>query len=401
VPKPAGGEAAGGAGLAAAAASAGAGEARGRTPTGGGRRRQRRFPTWLATIVLPTALAAGYYFGAAAPRYVSEARFVIQSVDRPQLEPQGALAMLAGVASPARQDQLMVRDHMLSADMVRALEARLPFRSMVIAPLPDLAWWLPEGSPMEWMVRRLRSVASVTYDDVSGISTLSVQAFGAEEAEALSRAMLDQATGFVNRVSSDLARDTLAFAEAEAVRAHAKVQEARNAMNALQASSLVLDPGAEGSLLVQQIAEIERQIGEATAELAGFQSYLKVDNPRIAVTRARIADLRRQADELRRQLGSNGNGTADLLLSFRGRQAELEFAEAAYRVAMSGLENARARAAREQKRLVLVVEPARPEWAALPSTSLSMLAVLGLSVAFHLVVTVGIAIVREHGGARG
>jgi capsular polysaccharide transport system permease protein len=118
------------------------------------------------------------------------------------------------------------------------------------------------------------------------------------------------------------------------------------------------------------------------------------------VTRARIADLRRQADELRRQLGSDGNGTADLLLSFRGRQAELEFAEAAYRVAMSGLENARARAAREQKRLVLVVEPTRPEWAALPSTSLSMLAVLGLSVAFHLVVTVGIAIVREHGGAR-
>src|SRR5262245_16434339 len=84
---------------------------------------QRRWP-FLATVVLPTALAALYFFGIAADQYESEARFVVRSTQT-QL-PNGSNGLgqmlgLAGVLNDAQAQSFSVGDYLGSHDAVAAL----------------------------------------------------------------------------------------------------------------------------------------------------------------------------------------------------------------------------------------------------------------------------------------
>src|SRR5262245_39049288 len=83
--------------------------------------------------VIASVLAAVYWGVIAADRYVSEAHVVVQRTDG--IEPQdnsggGSRSLLrgGGGGGPAQMEQLLLRDHLLSVDMLEKLNAKLNLR---------------------------------------------------------------------------------------------------------------------------------------------------------------------------------------------------------------------------------------------------------------------------------
>ena len=74
-------------------------------------------------VLLPTLLAALYFFALAAPQYDSEARFLIRGRQAAPSSGLGEMLQTAGFR-PAQEDAMGVRDYLQSHDAVAALRAR-------------------------------------------------------------------------------------------------------------------------------------------------------------------------------------------------------------------------------------------------------------------------------------
>jgi len=89
------------------------------------------------TIILVAVFltAAFYWLVIASDRYVSEAHIVIERTDMPSGGATMNLSnILSGQLNGSRGDQLLMRDHLLSVDMLRKLDTALNLRAHYSGP---------------------------------------------------------------------------------------------------------------------------------------------------------------------------------------------------------------------------------------------------------------------------
>ena len=84
-----------------------------------------KHPLWsVATLLI--LIFASYWLFIASDRYVSEAHVVIQRTDLPSGQDIGLSGVISGVlGSGSSNDQLILKDYLQSADMLRLLDAKL------------------------------------------------------------------------------------------------------------------------------------------------------------------------------------------------------------------------------------------------------------------------------------
>src|SRR5262245_57183701 len=87
----------------------------------------RNRPFWLATAILIIVLAL-YWNVLAARRYVSEAHVVVDVVQTPGLPAITEIPSLIPSTTTAPRDLLLLRDYLMSADMLAKLDAKLDLR---------------------------------------------------------------------------------------------------------------------------------------------------------------------------------------------------------------------------------------------------------------------------------
>jgi capsular polysaccharide transport system permease protein len=362
-------------------------------------RRKRRFPRAAVTILLPALLGAVYFGGLAEDRYLAEAKFSIREEDQRGAALGVALGGILGMTGgSSRLDQLLIRDYVLSADMMRKIGERFDLAPLMAARGFDLLWRLPAGAPVEDLLERWRRLVSVTYDEASAITTVRVQSFDRAMAEPLLTAVLEEAKSFVNQLSKDIARQQIDFAEAEANRTRQRRDEALETLNRFQKSNLLLDPRADGQALAQTIGQLEGEIAKDRSQIAQLGSYLAGNNPKIAALRSKVAAMHRQIAELRGRMasGSQAGEVADHLEEFEKLKSDLAFAETTYTASLASLEAATASALREHKHMLLVARPFQPEITDLPRRAYGAFLVALVAALAHLILAAGEAILREH-----
>lgn len=204
------------------------------------------------TVLLPTALAAVYFFAFAAPQYHSEARFLVRAR---QAAPTGGFAeMLAGAGfSRASEDALGIRDYLGSHDAIAALRQRLDLIGIYRRPEADALarlWW--EEPSAERLLDYVTRMAQAEYDATSGITVLRVKAFRAEDAQTVAATLIGLAEEMVNRLNARLLSDGLRVARDEVARAEARVTDAQAAMTGFRERERAPDPGRTTSVVLAE-----------------------------------------------------------------------------------------------------------------------------------------------------
>ena len=112
--------------------------------------------------------------------------------------------LLAGTGHSNRADQLLLRDHLLSVDMLRKLDQALKLRAHYSdsARDPVSRLWSSDGS-IEHFHQYYLSRVSVEYDDYSGVLVVEAQAYDPRTARAITAAL---APSSVSRSSSSMRR---------------------------------------------------------------------------------------------------------------------------------------------------------------------------------------------------
>lgn len=353
----------------------------------------------LGIALFASIVATIYWMAIASDRYVSQANVVVQRAQLPGAGPADLGGLLSGGASTGiRGDQMLLRDHLLSFDMLRKLDAKLHLRAHYSDTNRD---FLSRASSARMPIERFRdyfmSRVRIDYDDYDGVLELRVEAFDPVTAQAIVTQMLQEGEAFMNDSDHKLASAQVKFLEEALQQAAQRNHQAREAVLAFQNEAGLVSPEDSLRSTAQTIAQLEARQTALQVQLGTLQSYLVADHPDVVSVRQQIASIGRQISVERAK--ATAPGTAALNRStekFQRLQQDAAFTQSLYQTTLAALEKGRIDAARSVKKISILQTPTLPEYAEHPrraynSLVFALIALLVASISLLLV-----SIVRDH-----
>jgi capsular polysaccharide transport system permease protein len=360
-----------------------------------------RIAARIVLVLLPTLVTAVYYGAIATDRYVSEARFVIRTASKPSslAGGLGALLQLVGM-SRSEDDAYAVRDFLTSRDAMHELAAQVDLPAIYqhhdadpLLRYPSLLFHATDEGFYKYFEHRL----SVVVNTSSGLTTLQVEAFRAEDAAKVARALLGLGEDLVNKLNARMQADAVRVAAAEVARAEQVRIEKQVAVTAFRNRELILDPGASSAMVVELIGKLSSELADVRTQIAETQAN-SANSPQLRSLREHEAAIELQIQTERDRVANNSDGLADKIEQYERLMLEQEFAVQILAQAVTGLEIARVDARRQQLFLERVVEPGVPDEALMPQRWRSVLTVFGFNVIGAGILWLLIAGLSEHAG---
>jgi capsular polysaccharide transport system permease protein len=348
----------------------------------------RRHGLFIATVVLPMTIAAGFLEFVASSRYSSTASFIVRSIDRTAT--QDMLSSLAkGMASTIASDETFALNaYLTSRDLVDQLARSDNLRDRLSRPQADFlsrypTFWLPDNR--EFLYRRFQWLATPSLDPETGITTIEANAFTPADAQALVQAMLDHAEALLNRMNERFYQSQIAAADRFLAEAQKGLDAIEAELKDFRNHSGSIDPNLVAKSKLAVIQGLSAQLAQVEASIAQ-QLKLAPRAPALAGLRAQAHSY---SDEIRKQMleiaGATGS-EAVKLQTYDQLTLQRDFALAALANAVAQRDLARQDAGRQHLYVQVVSKPSLPlDWARYPQTTLDLLMLFAICLgAFQL-----------------
>jgi capsular polysaccharide transport system permease protein len=337
------------------------------------------------------------YFGLiASDRYVSEAKFVLEK-SGDDFQTTLSLGSLIGAGGIQSSDALLLKERILSLDMLRALDKELGLRRHYSDGNWDFFYRLPLGATQEDFLDYYRERVELDYDDVSSVLTVRVDAFTPPKARQIARAILRRGEDFVNDIGHRMAEEQVRFVSDQLKLGQEKLRRAKQQIIAFQNAHNLVSPTEQAQSLTGIINELEANLAQRKTELKSQLAFLNSDAPQVVATRADIDALAAQiGSEKTRLVGAGGEKLNDLVAHFEDLQIDLQFATDVYRSSLAALETARVEASRKLKHLVVLESAGLPQEALYPRRLYAAATMLVFLVLLYAIGRLVAATIRDH-----
>ncbi|UDL93945.1 hypothetical protein LGH83_15485 [Lichenihabitans sp. PAMC28606] len=371
-------------------------------PIAGVLKRARTGIKWRPYLMLlfyfaPTLVTGAYYGLIASDRYVSSAAFIVRTASKPS--GSGGLNSLLRMAGMSRSDDdtYSVQNFLESRDAVKKLEEHLPLAEMYgrgadfISRYPSLMF----GSTQEELYKYYTKMTSVVYSTATGVTSLEVQAFRPDDAQAIAVALLDLGEDLVNQLNANIHKDAVTTAEREVKRNEDRLTDAQVAVTAFQNKETMIDPVTSSVLVSTLVAKLQNDLAQTQAQISDMTAG-SPNNPGLINLRRQADATRAQIDRERSRVSTVDGGLADKLGTYERLALEREFATKALALANSSLDTARAEVRRKQLYIERIVEPNLSDHATLPLRSWITFTVLCVNVLGVFIAWLVMSGVKEH-----
>ena len=358
----------------------------------------RRLPVgFLMVVALPTLLAMIYFLLIATPRYVSEARFIVRQAN--QSTPSSLGVALQGVGlSSTQSDAFAVHEFINSRDALELLGRRYDIGAMLNPPGADAFSRYPrfwDSRSQEGLYKGFRRFVTVGFDSTTGISTLRVEGFRAQDAASINEALLAGGEQLVNRLNDRARADAVAEASMARDEARGRLSAAQAQLTAFRTREQFLDPelaARESSALIGGLLATVAQLRADRAQLAGEAAQ----SPQLPILDGRIAAYERQIAAERAKVAGTSNSLAPRLGVYEDLSLQRELADRELTQATTALIAAQQDARRQKLYLDRVVNPNRPDKPSEPRRWIAILTVFASCMLIYAVGWLVWAGVREH-----
>lgn len=353
----------------------------------------------ISVALLFSLLAAVYWLVLASDRYVSTAHVIIQRTDLPGAQSMDFGSLVAGVSGTSnnRADHLLLRDHLLSVDMMQKLEQQLGLRAHYSGWHDPLSRMWSAKLSTEWFHKYYLRRVSVELDEYSGVLVVNVEAFEPAMAHALATRLVQEGEQYMNRLAQQLAQAQVTFLEGQVAEMNARTLQTRRQLLAFQNKKGLVSPKDSAISLGAIVARLEAQRAELQIQRNALQSYLVADHPSILMLNQQIVAVERQlASEQAKLAAPSGSTLNSTVEEFQRLEMEAAFAQQVYQTALGALEKGRIEALRTIKKVQVLQAPTQPEYPLEPkrvyNTIVFVLGALLLAGVAHLV----LAVVKDH-----
>jgi capsular polysaccharide transport system permease protein len=364
--------------------------------------------SFLALVAAPAFVSWIYFAFVASDQFVAEARFVVRmaqfdfgAADRQKIPTQAgstASGPFATSITLAGQEAYVVAAYVRSMAIFDDLPKEVDVRAIYSRPEADFWERLPADAPREKLLKYWRRMVTTHVDPMSGAVGVSVFAFRADDALAVTKAVIEASEKLVNRLSERMRTDAMTRAEDEVRRNEAAVRDVLTQMRAYRDKEALIDPGSKAAstsaLLLQMMSERIKLQNEFFALGRG----LSPDAPTVVVLKNRLDAADQEIEKLKGQLtgGSEQRTVAAAIAGYEELELKRQFAERLYVMSQNALERARQKVEWQNVYLTVFVPPNLPQTALYPERiSLSML-FPGVFLVIWGIMALTAATIRDH-----
>ncbi len=376
---------------------------------------------FILTVVAPMLIGSLYLFAVAAPRYASSASFIVRAV-APSAPPvgnivgqaagsgqiggtgqgsgtgsvggsgQGGAGLMGGSgglpgiagSSIAQEETYAINAYLNSRDIVDHLSKDNDLRGILGRPSGDFlfrypTFWLPDDH--EFLFQRFQWMVSASVDSNTSISTIEVNAFTADDAQALATAMLEYAEGLVNQMNQRTFDDSLAAANRFVADAQKEFDDVEAELKAYRNASGSIDPAAISQSKLTVIEALSTQLAQIQATIAQ-QTALTPTSPNLAPLRAQAQSYRDEIEKRKLEIAGSSGSEADKLATYEELTATRDIAAMGLSLAVAERDQARQDSERQHLFIQIITRPnlAR-DYALYPRAPLDLLVLFGICLA--------------------
>ncbi|MEJ1158261.1 hypothetical protein [Prosthecomicrobium sp. N25] len=328
----------------------------------GTRTRSAAFWSFVLMVILPAIGISAYLYLWAIDQYHSEFRFAVRNA---QTSSASAGALAGMVASPAASlpdlaDSYIVTEYLQSREFVEDLNKAVDLRSVYSIGRADYWYRMDNDVSVEKMTKYMNSMMAVTFDMYTGIVSVRVRAFSAEDARRVGQQILKMTEALVNNITQRARRDLVRDSEREVENAENRLRNARLAVEKYQSEIGAVDPTAVATANQVNINALEAEATRLKAELKQLLQTMSPQSPRVVVQQSRVDAIEKQITDEKAKVAVSkraGPALSAQLMRYQELVTEREFAQTAYVTALSALERSRIDSERNQRYLALFVSP--------------------------------------------
>ncbi|WP_297814282.1 capsule biosynthesis protein [uncultured Helicobacter sp.] len=338
-----------------------------------------------------------YYLFIAADRYVSSITLSVRSINS-DIAPVSGLASLVGINTGAREDVLFLKQYIHSLDMLNKLEQTIQIKTLYQAQKKDPFFILLNNADQESFLKFYQNRVKIVFDDTSGLLQVNVEGFLPQDAQTIAQAILKESEHFVNEISQSAAREQMIFAEQELLKAKTRLQNAKNELLTFQSRYGVFDPLKQAEAKANLTTGIENKIAEKETQLTTMQTYLNENAPQIVMLKSEINALKKQLSKETSKIVSSNNSKRlnNLAAKFQDLTIEVQFAQDAYKVALTAIETTRIESSRKIKQLVVIQNANEPQSAEYPKKLYNILTIFAILSMVYGIIKLIAMIIEEH-----
>jgi capsular polysaccharide transport system permease protein len=342
--------------------------------------------------------ACALYWGlVASDRYVSQANVIVQRTDMSGGQSMDFSSLLGG-ANGSRGDELLLRNYLLSMDMLGKLDARLHLRAHYSdrARDPLSRMWSKDVAD-EWFQQYYLSRVSVELDEYSGVLVIKAQGFDARTAQAITTVLVQEGERAMNDMAHRLAREQVAFVETQVAQMGERFQKTRGDVIRFQNAHGLVSPQSRAEQLNGVVERLQAQRTELQTRRSALLGYLEPHAAGVVELDLQIGAIDKQlAQENARLTSTSGRALNSTVEEYQRLEMTAGFAHDVYKTALVALEKGRVEATRNLKKVSVVQSPTLPQHPLEPrriyNIIVSVLVTLLLAGVVHLLA----AIVRDH-----
>lgn len=354
---------------------------------------------FLAIVVLPTLIVAGYYYLIAADQYRSEAHFIVKSGERSASTGGGfgAILGMGGAPSASMTDVASVSDYLQSHDVIEALQKRIDLIDIFRRPEADILSKLYNDNPTpEALLKYYRSKVNIHENHDNGITDLTVTTFRPIDSYKLARLLLALGEQRVNAMNARSYEGSVASARRQLVEAEEASAQIQSKLTRFRQSNADIDPQSSSEAQIKLVSELNRNLSASRAQLATMGATISRSSPQYVALSRTVRSLEMEIGRQSGKLAGNRSAMSNSLGQYEALRVQQEYFGKNYEAAAANLQKARDDARRQQLYIVRVVNANVPVKSLFPERGKIVLTVF---FSLLLVYSIGWLIaagVREH-----
>lgn len=356
---------------------------------------KRYFHWWLCLVAI--MLAVIYWTLVASDRYVSHANVVMET-SQASLPELNFSSLLSGSGGANTADMLLLRDYMLSVDMLQYLVEHADFRQHYAHSGADFISKLgDENAPLEKLYDYYLNHVSVELDSYAGVLRIDVQAFTPEEANQISNMLISQGEKHMNEIGRRLAQEQVEFLEQQVNLLEQRLEKARKDLLAYQNEQGLVSPTGTVESLSTVVASLQGELATLQAKRGAMASYQSASSPAMKAIDSQIKALQEQIDQERNRLAAqSGNALNAVSSEYQMLQLRAKFAQESYSGALAALESTQIEAARKLKQVSILQSPTMPQYPEKPERLYDITVFVVISLFLTLIANMLILIIKDH-----
>lgn len=313
---------------------------------------------------VPALVALIYLFFFAEPTYQAEVKLIVrENKDTSSAIIPGLAASLLGTGSQISvEDSYILGAYLHSSQFIEMADQRLGLKAHFQKPALDPIHRLKRAPLAEefydYITRRI--IINIASD--SNIVTIYTKAFSPEMAQALAQLIIEESEKAINTLNVRMADSQTALANKELAHRQASLLTRRQQLLQFQTDHGMLNPTSEADSHLSTVAGLDAKLVEKKTELRTKEQYLQPDAFELKSIQQVIKALSQQRQQETGTLVAPGEkNMAATLIAYEDLRMQAEFAQQAYASAFALVESATLEAGRQEKFLLLIEPPHKPE----------------------------------------